>query len=288
MDASVIFPWPRLRGFGDEEAAVENPGFAEQLSDAAQQMEQSKGERETLDAAVLQALTIVRGCAAAGLSELGPDRRLRTTAATSELVVRGDRLQHDLGEGPCVSAIRDQTLVWSPDLSTETRWPRWSAAVHAQLGVRSMLSVQLYSGERGFGALNLYGTEPDAFDEHDRSAVVALGTQIAVAIANARRDEQLRRAIDSRTVIGQAQGLLMERFGLTAETAFAYLQRVSQSTNTKFFAVAEELVRTRTLPSDELRAPVTSLPTKEKEAAPLTGIAAAASAKTPPAPDIAV
>ncbi len=229
--------------------------LAEELAEAARALHVPQGEQVTLEAAVREALTIVRGCTAAGLSEVGADGRLRTTAATGELVLLGDRLQHDLDEGPCVSAIREQTVVWSPDLTREPRWQRWATAAHDQLGVRSMLSLQLYSGEGGHGALNLYATEKDAFDAYDQAAAVALSAQIAVAVATARRDEQLSQAVRNRTVIGQAQGILMERFDLSPDAAFAVLVRTSQGGNTKLYLVAEELVRTRSLPGQPRRSP---------------------------------
>lgn len=61
--------------------------------------------------------------------------------------------------------------------------------------------------------------------------------------------QDIEAAFERRLVIGQAQGILMERLGLSAERAFAFLSRVSQETNTKLSDVADELVKTRTVPT---------------------------------------
>lgn len=226
---------------------MESRELAEELAEAAWALHEPRGERDTLDVAVGLARRVVRGCTAAGIWQLESGRPL-TSAATDDLVRQADRLQEDLGEGPCLSARRDEVLVASPDLASEQRWPRWAASVRAELGLASMMSVQLYTGEHGHGALNVYSTDVGAFDDHDHAAAIALGAQIAVALATARRDTQLSRAAQTRNVIGQAQGILVERYGLTAEAAFAYLTQTSQRNNTKLYLVARTLVRTGDTP----------------------------------------
>jgi GAF domain-containing protein len=194
-------------------------------------------------------LELVRGASDAGVSLVRGRGRIETVAPTSELVARADELQHHLGEGPCVDALHaDEVDVL--DLVSDTRWPAWRPPV-VDAGVRSMFCVQLALGDRELGALNLYATEPQAFDEADRVAARHLASHAAIAIASAHERATLREAITSRTVIGQAEGIIMERFAVDADQAFAVLVRYSQHRNVKLALVAQEIVRTRVLPADD-------------------------------------
>jgi AmiR/NasT family two-component response regulator len=73
---------------------------------------------------------------------------------------------------------------------------------------------------------------------------------VAIAVSTSVREQNLNAAIDSRKLIGQAQGILMERFSLSDAQAFAVLLRYSQNSNTKLRVIAERLVAERTLPSE--------------------------------------
>jgi AmiR/NasT family two-component response regulator len=118
----------------------------------------------------------------------------------------------------------------------------------AELNVRSMLCLRLFTSTELVGALNLYSKEIDAFDEDDAYTGTYLAAQIAVAIAEERQTESLRISALNRTIIGQAQGILMERYNIDPEKAFNVLRRVSQDNNIKLIRVADELVRTRRTP----------------------------------------
>ena len=129
-----------------------------------------------------------------------------------------------------------------------------------------MLSLQPFTAEDTLGALNLYSLQEDAFDETARVEALALAAHVAVALAAARQIGQMRVAIEGRTVIGQAEGILMERFDLTAAKAFAALVRVSSVTNRKLLAVATEIVDTRRIPTAEQPGPDSGgLPTDPQE-----------------------
>jgi hypothetical protein len=117
-------------------------------------------------------------------------------------------------EGPCFDAIWSGETVHVADLARDLRWPRWGPQVVADLGVASMLSYQLFTTGETLGALNLYSRSLDAFDPDDINNGYALAANLAVAIAGADTTEQLTSAIASRTAIGQAEGILMERFDL--------------------------------------------------------------------------
>ncbi len=173
---------------------------------------------------------------------LSVDReQFRSTAATSPLAAQLEAMQIKLGEGPCLDAARSDPIVRCADLRSETRWPAYaSAAVDA--GVLSCLSVRLYTHRDEVGTLNLHSRVADAFDAEDEALVDALAAQAATAITAARVQEQLTSALASRDVIGQAKGIIMERYGIDALRAFDMLRRLSQDTNTPLSELATRLV----------------------------------------------
>ena len=120
--------------------------------------------------------------------------------------------------------------------------------VAKELGVASIVSYRLYTTEDTLGAMNLYSTDPDAFDADDVNNGQALAAHVGVALAASQNAEHLEMAISNRTLIGRAEGILMERFDVSPDQAFAVLRRVSQHRNVKLNRVAEELVRTRETP----------------------------------------
>ncbi len=174
-------------------------------------------------------------------------RHIETAAATDPMIEKADQLQSDLGEGPCLSAVWDQDIFVVHDTATDDRWPRF-APMAAELGLHSILSVHLTAGDRSLGALNMYAPDIREFSRDDIALATIFGQHASVALASATREESLLAAIDARHLIGQAQGILMERFGLRADQAFAVLRRFSQDHNIKLRRVAEEIVETRQLP----------------------------------------
>ena len=208
-------------------------------------------EDETTDAAATitaQVAQHVPGAAGVGISLIAHRGTIQTLGATATFVEAADRFQHELQEGPCVESLRAQEAVHVPDLAADERWPRWAKPVVSELGVRSVLSLQMYVHDHGVGALNLYGTEVDAFTTTDIIEGGLFAAHAAVVIAATQKIDQLERGLGTRTVIGQAEGVLMERYGLDGAQAFSLLARVSQDHNVKLRVVAEEIVRTRRVP----------------------------------------
>lgn len=193
------------------------------------------------------------GCSAAAVSLIASGRRIQPAAGTSQEAYRADQLQGALGEGPGRTAALDRELVVAHDLRSEERWPLW---VHdaAALGFGSSLAVPLHERGRAFAVLQLYSDRPGTFDAGKISVASLLARRSSVALAAVERTEHLKRAVDARTVIGQAEGILMERYGLDAERAFSVLRRYSQQGNTKLHTVAEQVVRERSLPAAVLAA----------------------------------
>jgi len=141
----------------------------------------------------------------------------------------------------------EQQTVRVPDMAHEDRWPQFAQRASAA-GAASMLSFQLFVEGDNLGSLNLYSRQRDAFDDESEHVGLLFASHAVVALADARKVQQLQRGLVGRDVIGQAKGILMERFGVTSEQAFRVLTRFSQQNNRKLRDVAEELVGTRTLP----------------------------------------
>ena len=211
------------------------------LSQAVRSMSAAGDVRTTLKSAVAGALNVVKHAEHAGISLVHADRRVETPAATDAVARRGDELQYELGEGPCLQSIREQETVLSRDLLVEQRWPRWSRQVTAELGIRSMLCFQLFVTQDTLGALNLYSTEPDAFDSDDRASGLGLAAHIAVALSAARDSTAEHSAAVGAIVIGQAQGILMQQYELRPSQAFLVLAREAERQDTTLLAVARRL-----------------------------------------------
>ena len=182
-----------------------------------------------------------------------PDGAFHTPVATHSVARIIDELQYDFAEGPCLTAAQDPgpALAEWPDFSQDgSPWPRLARAV-SKVGVRAVLSVSLLPAPippRLSGALNLYSNLPGGLDALDKDVILLLATHASLALATTEavttsklRDAQLHRAIDSRDVIGQAKGILMNRRGISAEEAFDTLRRTSQGLNVKLVEIAEVL-----------------------------------------------
>lgn len=217
---------------------------AERMAAAARELEDEGDTQTTMEVAVRLAVGNVRNCDAASFSLAKRDGHLETPAYTDELALAADLLQYELGEGPCVEAVWEERVVHSADLAGDARWPAWGQRVVRDLRAHSVLSLQLFTHSDTLGALNLYSRTPNAFDRDDLDDGIALAAHVAIATAAAQEHAGLAAAVDTRTVIGQATGVLMERYGLDAAKAFSLLTRVSSQTNTKVRDLARELVET--------------------------------------------
>ena len=186
-------------------------------------------------------------CDMCGVMVVHKGKRVETAAVTSELVRRADELQIEVGEGPCLQAIEAQLVFIIADTMTEDRWPVWSRAV-VDLGVRCVLSIRLFTRQQTIGSLNLYSAQPNHFTPADAAIGGIFAGHASVALAAAQTESGLREAMESRHLIGLAQGILMERFDLDQEQAFAVLRRYSQDRNIKLRSVAQHVVQERALP----------------------------------------
>jgi GAF domain-containing protein len=185
-------------------------------------------------------------CDQASITVLGPGRALETVAASDDRITKADRLQYDLREGPCLDAVFTDGVFQVEDLAADSRWPQWTPRA-TELGLGALLAVHLYT-DTSLGALNLYSERPREYDDLDVEVAKVVAAHVSVVLAHTRKTQDLWRTIDTRNLIGQAQGILMARYSLTPERAFAVLRRYSQARCTRLAAVAEELTRNGQLP----------------------------------------
>lgn len=223
------------------------------FAQAARDLQDEGDTQHRLDRAVQIAVGLLPGCDYAGVSVVHPGSRVDTPASTDPLVTWVDALQYEVRQGPCLDAVWKQETVASPDLRDEQRWPRWAPQV-AALGIRSMLCVRLFTTQDTLGALNLLSRQVRAFDEDDEVTAGHLAAHLAVALAEAQHAADLHSGARDRSVLGQAEGILMERFSLSAYRAFDVLAQVAEDRAVPLRQVAAELVRTRATPGGDATA----------------------------------
>lgn len=197
-------------------------------------------EAYTLQQVVDQAVANIPGCDMCSVFVRHGDT-VEIAADTDPLAEVIDHRQFELEEGPCLSVLQHHEIAAVPDTESESRWARWAATARAD-GVRSSLSVRLATDAPYFACLNMYSSASDAFDEDAVDRAVVYSRLASVAIGHARELSGLRSALQNRLVIGAAQGILMERYGLSLNRAFEVLRRRSNEENTKLRDVAQAVV----------------------------------------------
>lgn len=220
---------------------VDRPDIAVALAQAARDINSPRDLDSTLDAIVHTAQRSLPGIDHVGISIVHRNGTIETRAGSDQLVWELDQLQYDLGEGPCLHAVRTQPVVRVDDLRAEQRWPRYVPLAVAR-GVRAQLGLRLYIEEQTLGGINLYSTSADRIDTEVEHAAQLFAVHAALALGRAQREEDLNAALQTRKVIGQAIGMVMERYQLDEARAFEYLTRVSQHSNIKLRDVAQEIV----------------------------------------------
>lgn len=200
-------------------------------------------EQHTLQEVVDQAVATVPGCDMCSVF-VRRDRQLIDVGATTDSLARRiDDLQFELDEGPCLTVVHDHEVAFVPETRSESRWSRWGSAA-ADEGVRSSLSIRLATADPYLACLNMYSRQPHSFDDDARDLAFVYARLASVAVLQSREITGLRTALHNRMVIGAAQGVLMERYGLSLDRAFEVLRRQSNESNTKLSDVAQSVVET--------------------------------------------
>ena len=195
----------------------------------------------TLCAVTQAAVDLIPGADSADILTITGRHHYQSHAPTSTLPADLDRVQARFGEGPCVDAAVDGFVTRSDDLTVEGRWPRFTPQA-LRAGVYSIVSFRLYTRAAVTGALNVLATTAHAFDDEAVIIGEVLAAHAAIAINAGRRESQWHSALVSRDLIGQAKGMLMERFSVGADQAFQMLVTLSQDSNTPVAKVAERIV----------------------------------------------
>jgi transcriptional regulator with GAF, ATPase, and Fis domain len=226
---------------------VETSGRSRLVSDIAhlvQFLQQDITDGETLLSELTEnAVKVVPGARHAGITVADRGGNVRTAASSaSRYPAMLDKIQQTHRQGPCLSAAWQQHLIQIDDLAHDERWRAFSRDAVEQTPIRSILSFQLFTDQKSMGALNFYAEQPAVFDDDAVEAGSILATHTALAWKLVRREEQFRSALGSRDIIGQAKGMLMERFKIDGAQAFELLKRLSQNTNTPVATVARQVV----------------------------------------------
>lgn len=233
----------------------------EDLDAALHQMASVILGEETVDA-IMQLLVAlaaahIPGTAGASVSVIRTAGYATTNASSTE-VHDIDVRQYDTGQGPCVAAMREGVR-YNVALSAERqRWPEFCTVAEAS-GMRWMLSTPLAIRDRTMGALNLYSRSDGGYGAAEVAAAQTFADHASVVLANAMAyttaemaNHQLQEALASRSVIGQAQGLIMAARGCPPEEAFDVLREVSQRTHRKLRDVAQDVVDRRGRPPGDI------------------------------------
>src|SRR3954447_10205118 len=215
--------------------------FAQSIAEAARSVNQPRTLDDTLQTIVEVACNSVPGFDQVGISTLQKEGKVKTRACIGDLVRRLDEIQYGLGEGPCAEALRGIDVVSVSSLRDEQRWPHYVPQARA-VGVRSQLAVKLYLDQGTLGGINFYSTVSDDVSPDAQALARLFATHSAIALGHARERANLNEALQSRKMIGQAIGIIMERYDMNEDRAFAFLVRASSHANIKLRAIAQELV----------------------------------------------
>jgi hypothetical protein len=231
-----------------------NPETLQQLAEAFTSLEPhvlgAGPAEEVLQAITSNGVQVVQGAEHSAITR-GRPGRFQTVAQTSDVPLKVDSIQYELGYGPCIDAIVDNTTYVSGDLASERRWPGFGQRAVEEVGIRSMLSFRMFLEDDDLIAgLNFYSSKPDAFDEHDQTVGLLLATHGALAVSALQRGNtaaQLARGFESNREIGVAMGVLMAQHKITRAQAFDLLRITSQHTHRKLADIAVDVADTGTL-----------------------------------------
>lgn len=224
--------------------AARNHDLAVRMADLARSVAGQRSVNDVLSDVTAAVMELVPGTDTAGVLMIGKGGKFDSLAGITELPHQLDELQMKFNEGPCMQAALDDLIVRTDDFRDEKRWPQYSPAV-AEIGVLSGLSIKLYTASRTAGALNLFAFKPHAFTAEDETTGTILGAHAAAAILASREGEELQSALTTRDRIGQAKGIIMERYGVDDVRAFDMLRRLSQDSNTRLVDIAQRVIETR-------------------------------------------
>jgi GAF domain-containing protein len=234
-------------------ASNDRPQASNSQLEAVAEMARRLAEAEDLDD-LLQRIVVLGeqrldGCDGVSLMLVGSGGCISSPAYSSKVSYESDMVQYETNQGPCLESIREHHTVLIDDLERDERWPAYRDRV-LELGMRSMLGVRLFVLGDTMGALNFYSTKPHAFDERSKLLAQVLASHAAVAMKAAISEAGTEAALQTRDVIGQAKGILMERHKLSPTEAFERLRRISQLRHIKLRDLAQDVAETGAVPGE--------------------------------------
>lgn len=224
---------------------------ADAMRTLTQRVAEDGADQSPLDGLVVVALERVPGARWVSVSVLRGGR-FTTAASTAEQAVRADVLQYEMGSGPCVDAVRKESLFVTGEVSTDSRWNEWGRRAHTEVGINSVLSQRLRLQDQSgvVAGLNIYSDRPEAFDRAAVGVALILATHGGLVLSThlaSHRAEHLSRALQSNREIGVAMGILMNQHRFTRQEAFDVLRVASQNSNRKLSDIAAEVADTGAL-----------------------------------------
>jgi len=235
---------------GHETSTVEDSAIASAVAftEVARSLFLAGSVEDILERAVDLSVVTIEACEFAGAFLLDGDS-VSAQVGTDPIVDEVDALQLSIGQGPCLDAAAQKLTFYADELGTDPRWPEFGREAEAK-GLRSLLALPMAT-DGTLGALNLYARYPQAFGVIDRARGLLLASMVRFACSAARshedeerRAENLHAALITRELIGQAQGILIERERISADQAFHVPRQASQHLNVKLREVARDLVDT--------------------------------------------
>ena len=192
----------------------------------------------------------IPGAQYAGVTLARNGKEVDTPAATHHWPLLLDKVQQRHQEGPCLTAAWEEKTVHVVDLETDERFPDYRRDALAETPIRSIMAFQMFIAGETLGALNVYSEQPGVFTPQSRNLGLIFAAHTSVAWNAARREDQFRRALSSRDIIGQAKGMIMERYGVDAVQAFEVLRKLSQDSNVPLIKIATDLVTSAQAPTE--------------------------------------
>lgn len=230
----------------NEPAGVE--GVHRRIAELVQQLHgRTDADADTVLAELVEHAAVeIPGADYAGVTITRNSKKIETPAATHKWPIVLDEIQERYREGPCLTAAWEERTVHVPDLERDDRFPNYRRDALEQTPIRSIMAFQLFIADETIGAINVYSEKPNAFGTESREIGLIFAAHSSVAWNSARRDEQFKQALASRDIIGQAKGMIMERYSVDAVQAFALLRKLSQDSNVPLIAIATDLTRKAT------------------------------------------
>jgi transcriptional regulator with GAF, ATPase, and Fis domain len=240
----------KLLGYDGGVLAAQTPGIGVYcaIADLVRSVcdESRPHPEEVLERFALLASTHIQEVADASVVLVAGKRGIRPSAASGGFPHLIDEIQAQALEGPAFDAIEQRQTIRVDDLAADTRWPRFTQRVLSQTPVRSMLCYRIHTELHDYGVLSLHAHKPHGFDADAAELGRLLATHAAVTLHNVHRGRQFRSALGSRDIIGQAKGMLMERYDVGAGAAFSLLTKLSQESGKPVVVVAKEVVEAST------------------------------------------